>query len=254
MSPWRRERYLLHARTREHQRRVDAARRIIAQALAMGERPYVSWSGGKDSTCVLELVREQMPDVPALCSKDDLDFPGSREFCEQYAARRGVNLHIVTPREPVLSTLIRLGGPRVLHAPGNRLDELAYFGPMREAARQLGCTMRVLGLRADESRARRFNRATRGPIYRHRDGSWVVCPIADWSVADVWAFIMSRELPYLYIYDLEEMADDPEQLRECWWIGGPTAAGYGQLAWLKYHFPQLHRKLVELWPDWSEGA
>lgn len=41
---------------------------------------YVSFSGGKDSTVLLNLVRELYPDVPAVFSDTGLEFPEIREF------------------------------------------------------------------------------------------------------------------------------------------------------------------------------
>lgn len=44
---------------------------------------YVSYSGGKDSTVVLKLVRELYPEVPAVYSDTRLDFPEVREHVKQ---------------------------------------------------------------------------------------------------------------------------------------------------------------------------
>lgn len=41
---------------------------------------YVSFSGGKDSTVLLDLVRSEFPDVPAVFSDTGLEFPEVRTF------------------------------------------------------------------------------------------------------------------------------------------------------------------------------
>ena len=45
---------------------------------------YVSFSGGKDSTVLLDLVRRVYPDVPAVFSDTGLEFPEIREFVKSF--------------------------------------------------------------------------------------------------------------------------------------------------------------------------
>lgn len=45
---------------------------------------YVSFSGGKDSTVLLHLVREEFPDVPAVFVDTGLEYPEIREFVRTF--------------------------------------------------------------------------------------------------------------------------------------------------------------------------
>lgn len=45
-----------------------------------GGQVYVSFSGGKDSTVLLDLVRSEFPEVPAVFSDTGLEFPEIRDF------------------------------------------------------------------------------------------------------------------------------------------------------------------------------
>lgn len=48
------------------------------------EGVYVSFSGGKDSTVLLHLVREEFPDVPAVFCDTGLEYPEIREFVKTW--------------------------------------------------------------------------------------------------------------------------------------------------------------------------
>lgn len=45
-----------------------------------GGEVYISFSGGKDSTVLLDLVRSEFPDVPAVFIDTGLEFPEIRDF------------------------------------------------------------------------------------------------------------------------------------------------------------------------------
>jgi PP-loop superfamily ATP-utilizing enzyme len=46
--------------------KVEQARDIICKALSRYNKPYIAFSGGKDSTCILHLVLQQKPDIMVL--------------------------------------------------------------------------------------------------------------------------------------------------------------------------------------------
>ncbi len=48
-----------------------------------GGKVYVSFSGGKDSTVLLDIVRQEYPDVPAVYVDTGLEFPEIKQFVNQ---------------------------------------------------------------------------------------------------------------------------------------------------------------------------
>lgn len=48
------------------------------------EGVYVSFSGGKDSTVLLHIVREMFPEVPAVFSDTGLEYPEIRDFVRSF--------------------------------------------------------------------------------------------------------------------------------------------------------------------------
>jgi len=56
--------------------------RIFAEVIHP-RKPYVAFSGGKDSTVLLDLVRQVYPDTPAVFVDTGLEYPEIREFVKQ---------------------------------------------------------------------------------------------------------------------------------------------------------------------------
>lgn len=54
--------------------------RILEYAIKLNNQIYVSFSGGKDSTVLLDIVRKIFPDAPAVFCDTGLEYPEIREF------------------------------------------------------------------------------------------------------------------------------------------------------------------------------
>lgn len=54
--------------------------RILEYGLKLNKQIYISFSGGKDSTVLLDLVRRVFPDTPAVFCDTGLEYPEIREF------------------------------------------------------------------------------------------------------------------------------------------------------------------------------
>lgn len=67
---------------------------------------YVSFSGGKDSTVLLRLVREEYPNVPAVFFDTGLEYPEIRDFVRTY-----YNVEWVKPKLTFRETVEKYGYP-----------------------------------------------------------------------------------------------------------------------------------------------
>jgi len=236
-------RFKLYARLKSHRGHVGQARRRIARWLELVRNPYVAFSTGKDSTCVLHLVREQSPDVPAVYFDADCAFPESK------AVLADTDNVIVFPAiEPLLETFRRFSG----FDAGSELERetmrTTVWEPIRRLVAEYGFDGMAYGLRAEENHGRAMHAKYRGAVFQYkRDGLWGCQPIHDWTYDDVWAFIVSEDLPYCGVYD--KLWDMPREDQRLSYWAGETKRRWGRWAVLKHHWPELFNRFAAEFPE-----
>ena len=224
---------LFHSRLSIFTYRVKSARAIITAALKEEPIGYVALSGGKDSTVVYALVREQCPFVPAVWSDDAWWLPETLEYIRRL---QGAGLDVRQIRT------------NAHHADWFEVE--GQYDGIPDYARRQGWGLCFLGLRQEESRARRLHLRKQGPLFKAQsDGFWHCNPIHNWGWRDVWAYILSNNLDYNHAYDhLQDLGIAPEKQRI-----GPLAVdrvlGYGQLTILKRGWPDLFNRFAAEFPE-----
>ena len=79
---------------------------IDAWAMAWRGMVYVGFSGGKDSTVLLHIVRTMFPDIPAVYVDTGLEYPEVRAFAVSQS-----NVVTVRPQMPFNEVIKRYGYP-----------------------------------------------------------------------------------------------------------------------------------------------
>jgi 3'-phosphoadenosine 5'-phosphosulfate sulfotransferase (PAPS reductase)/FAD synthetase len=244
-----------HALTVVHARRVEAARRVASECLARYPDAAVMWSGGKDSTAMTHLVCVDLGarSQEVYSEKDDLDFPGEREYVEELA--RGWDLERLRILEPPVSPArwiaehaAELSAEDDVHSRAAGLSKTCFYDVVEGASRQHHAIF--LGLRSEESRHRRLNRAVHGVLYTKRSGQTVCTPLGDWRGIDVYAYLETRGIELLPVYRCVGLmdADEPWRVRKSWWLPGQHSAR-GKTMWLRHYYPTLYRQLCAWLPD-----
>ena len=95
----------LQSKSLEEKIQISTAR-IIEWYEHWDGKVYVSFSGGKDSTVLLDLVRRVYPDVPAVFSDTGLEFPEIREFVKSFD-----NVVLVKPKLTFTEVITKYGYP-----------------------------------------------------------------------------------------------------------------------------------------------
>jgi phosphoadenosine phosphosulfate reductase len=192
------ERDGLRFRLEVFQRRLETARELVRAWLALCARPYVAFSGGKDSTVTLALAREQRPDIPVIWHDDELEHAETVAFVRDLRARWRLHLIVTQGCGPHGGWFHPWREEPFWRPP---LPEMLWIGEKGDRwAWRAGYDGCLLGLRAAEATRRRRYLRARGPLHRTARG-WLCHPLAGWSADDVWAAIVGLGLPYNPVYD-----------------------------------------------------
>lgn len=241
-----REAAYLHAKTGSFRSALARARAISMRALAANDGWYVAVSGGKDSTCVLALVRECAPAAPAVSSIQEWRLPETAEYLARVGnlaltasgTDHGTNWAPNWEGEDDIPEGVAWLGAKI----GGDDRTVKNYGRSETGV--------FLGTRADESRARRKLMRARGPLFFNQCNQvWQCSPIAHWSVLDVWAYILSERLDYNRAYDVMERIGVPLDQQRIGPFAVEKVLGRGQLAILKQGWPAVWNGYAAAHPE-----
>ena len=83
------------------------------------DKVYISFSGGKDSTVLLDLVRQVNPNIPAIFVDTGLEYPETKEFVKSID-----NVTTLRPKMSFKQVIEQYGYPMVSKEQANYLDDI----------------------------------------------------------------------------------------------------------------------------------
>ncbi len=229
-----------HSRTKIHQKRVKESKIIIEDALKKADKWQISFSGGKDSAALVALASEISKDFIVWSQKDDTDISFAKPYCEFFCTCVGVNIEFARAVSAIKNNPLADS-----HTSAGE-DAQYFFDLAKEAEDKVDGVM--MGLRIEESKARKFNYSKyTDAAYRLKSGKWRCNPLMRWKGEDVFAFLISRGLPILDVYQRIELWEppDPRKIRYDSIMPGNFAHD-GRLAWLFHHYPDEYARLHRL--------
>lgn len=168
----------------QHKKKVAKARQDISEMISMCSSTYVSVSWGKDSTVLAHLVLSIDNNVPLVHWSSEQE-------------KHISNFDVV--RDDFLT---RFGGKYI-----DVKDDDLMSGKLRNAGKEWslsnGYDGVFIGLTKEESKARKYtlSMADKNNIFTYTDGFRRSCPLADWTVEDITAYVAANELKMLNLYE-----------------------------------------------------
>lgn len=239
---------------------------------------YVAYSGGKDSTVVLDLAHRADPNVPVCFFDSGLEFPETITYINHLAEQWNLNLHTIPTRPTALEYMqangswTHLPSPVGASTPAATMHEVLITRPAAEAHQCHG-DGELWGIRAQESRGRRImllkalaaaistncggccptpiagrshtaeQRARHGGTVRRVDRTTAFSPVWDWTADDVFGHLARFTVPVNPVYDKLRELGAPAFLQRVSPIVDANSLGYGRIVWLRHGWPDLYENL-----------
>ena len=150
---------------------------------------------GPEGCVILHMLSEIQPKVRVFNLDTGYQFAETLELRDQIAERYGIEVEMVRPRESVAEFESRNNGPLYVADP-DRCCHARKIVPLREAV--VGYDAWISAIRADQS----------GDRSRSSVVGWdakfqlaKINPLLRWTKRDVWAFIVTNNVPYNPLHD-----------------------------------------------------
>ena len=240
----------------------------IEKILKKWDKPFISWSGGKDSIVVMHLVHRVDDSIPLIFADTGVNHPSVRKVKKHYESEGKTIISTRQNREHTFWDIVeKYGWPIGARSSGTKKAvsnccKLLKKQPMADATE--GYDLEINGLTAYESWTR-YCRIKGDGNYkfvksRGKDGRQVLMPIAWWHTKDVWEYLDKHEVvvPEIYMQEVEGFTRegrtelvkgvpmDRDAIRVgCWTCPLPMKYSPNVMKQLREYYPKLWKTLMK---------
>lgn len=179
------------------QEKIRKSQEIIKKAAKKypKEKLAIAWTGGKDSTALLHLVKETFGKVPfpVVFNDSTMEFPEIYEFIDELTQKWNLNLVRVLHLKKELARFHRTRDQRKKQ----ELSRLMKISAIKWATKKYGFRVYMVGIRWDEHESRSKEKY----FSPRKGGADRVHPILHFSEKDIWSYIKTKKVPYVSLYD-----------------------------------------------------
>ncbi len=178
--------------------KIDFAKKVVKKALAKNRKYFIAFTGGKDSTVLLHLVKTVIgieTPLKALFIDNNHEFEQIYNFINKSVILYNLELY----RQGNNINVPKVGFfQRLFKNPFTGLDCCgeSKVNALKEAIKKFNIELLFVGLRWDEQPARYGEH-----IFAQKENHIRVHPIAPFTEKDIWDYIGLFNLPYCCLYD-----------------------------------------------------
>jgi len=239
--------------------KIKAVRAHLKTEYLADTRPWVvTFSGGKDSTTVLQLVMEMLLDlrkegqdnkkVYVVSSDTGVEMPIIEDYTtnkltqiENFIKQENLNMEVNLLKPKVTESFWTLLLGKGYPSPNQtfrwctdrmKIKPATHF--LKSLTEKNESILMLLGVRSDESQARAESIAKRDENHRgfskHGEipNAFVFSPVKDWSNADVWTYLSKYPAPWGEHQDMMKLYDKGSGEADCNIALNPEAASCGK--------------------------
>jgi phosphoadenosine phosphosulfate reductase len=170
-------------------RKINKSKQVIRKALGSFDKGKlgVAWTGGKDSTVLLHLVREVCGgevELAVMFNDSTMEFEEVYELVDRLEKEWGLNLiRIVHPKR------------KLKKVDSEKIRELKIEA-IEKAVKEHGLEALMAGIRWDEHRAR-----AKEKYFSPRKDHMRIHPLLHFTEKNIWEYIKKFKVPYVSLYD-----------------------------------------------------